>query len=388
MPDTALYKSPYGELLLSRRPHRRRETLQAWDAADDYILQQLSELKLAPDCRLLIVNDAQGSLSTALSSYDCSLWADSAISQLSAIENCARNKRPSPSFIPSTRIPKGRFDYILYKLPKSRSLLRYQLQCISTLIVHPEQFIGAAMARHIDHHVVEEFSKHLATAKPSLARKKARLIQLQTPPKTINVTDDTHVIILPELNLTLSNRANVFSRDKLDRGSRLMLRGIDKLATPPSNIADLACGNGLLGLYAARKWANADIHFFDDSFMAIDSAQTNLSANAIPPPSETSRVCSFSADDCLSNYQGDNFDLILCNPPFHQDHHVGDHIAQTMFRDSVKHLAPHGRLCVVGNRHLGYHVTLKKLFGHCEVIESDAKFVVLLAQRSHPHQNG
>jgi 23S rRNA (guanine1835-N2)-methyltransferase len=159
-----------------------------------------------------------------------------------------------------------------------------------------------------------------------------------------------------------------------------MLRAIDKLAAP-SHLADLACGNGLLGIYAGRKWPQARLHFFDDSFLALDSARKNCLTNLDSVSQSDADQLSFSADDCLSNYQGAAFDLILCNPPFHQDHHVGDHIAQTMFRDCQKHLADNGRLCVVGNRHLGYHVTLKKLFGHCDVIESDSKFVVLLAYR-------
>lgn len=380
MPHTAIFATPFNSLQLSRRPHRERETLQAWDAADEYLLHHIAELNIADDSRLLIVNDSQGALSTALSAYHCTLWADSAISALSATENCARNGVRPPEFMPATDKPEGRFDYILYKLPKSRSLLQYQLQHLASLVLQPEQFIAAAMARHIDHHVVAAFAKNLAPARPSLARKKARLIQLLAAPQDIVTSDDTKVITLTEFDLTLHNRANVFSRDKLDIGSRLMLRAIDKLAAP-SHLADLACGNGLLGIYAGRKWPQARLHFFDDSFLALDSARKNCQTNLAPVSQTDTDDLSFSADDCLSNYQGAAFDLILCNPPFHQDHHVGDHIAQTMFRDCQKHLADNGRLCVVGNRHLGYHVTLKKLFGHCDVIESDSKFVVLLAYR-------
>jgi 23S rRNA (guanine1835-N2)-methyltransferase len=33
----------------------------------------------------------------------------------------------------------------------------------------------------------------------------------------------------------------------------------------------------------------------------------------------------------------------------------------------------------VGNRHLGYHTKVKKVFGNCEMITSNRKFVVLKA---------
>jgi 16S rRNA (guanine1207-N2)-methyltransferase len=374
MPDTAAFDSPFGVLQLSRRPHRPRETLQAWDTADEYLLQYIAEQDIPARSRFLIVNDTQGSLCCALSAYDCTLWSDSAISQLSATENCARNHRQPPNFIPATEIPQGEYDYILYKLPKSRSLLKYQLTHLSGLTRSADRFTAAAMARHIDHHIVAAFGDYLAPARPSLARKKARLIKLLEEATAKTVEDDSKVLVIPDFDLLLRNRANVFSRDKLDRGSRLMLSGMEQLPQP-ERIADLACGNGLLGIYAARLWPHASISFFDDSFLALDSARQNVGVNTCMAEASTS----FTPDDCLSNYDGEAFDLILCNPPFHQDHHVGDHIAQQMFRDALKHISPNGRLCVVGNRHLGYHVVLKKLFGHCDVIASDPKFVVLAA---------
>lgn len=36
---------------------------------------------------------------------------------------------------------------------------------------------------------------------------------------------------------------------------------------------------------------------------------------------------------------------------------------------------------MVGNRHLGYHVKLKRLFGNSELVAGDRKFVVLRAVR-------
>jgi len=40
-------------------------------------------------------------------------------------------------------------------------------------------------------------------------------------------------------------------------------------------------------------------------------------------------------------------------------------------------LVKSGHLIVVGNRHLEYHIKLKRLFGGAKVIASDNKFVVL-----------
>jgi len=44
-------------------------------------------------------------------------------------------------------------------------------------------------------------------------------------------------------------------------------------------------------------------------------------------------------------------------------------------------LRPGGELCIVGNRHLNYHVKLKRLFGNVEQLAANRKFVVLSARR-------
>jgi 23S rRNA (guanine1835-N2)-methyltransferase len=45
-------------------------------------------------------------------------------------------------------------------------------------------------------------------------------------------------------------------------------------------------------------------------------------------------------------------------------------------------LRPDGELRVVGNRHLGYHRTLARLFGNCQTLSADSKFVILTTRKS------
>jgi len=52
-----------------------------------------------------------------------------------------------------------------------------------------------------------------------------------------------------------------------------------------------------------------------------------------------------------------------------------------MFSQSARHLRDGGELWIVGNRHLQYHLKLKRLFGNCRLVAGNAKFVVLAARR-------
>jgi 16S rRNA (guanine1207-N2)-methyltransferase len=52
-----------------------------------------------------------------------------------------------------------------------------------------------------------------------------------------------------------------------------------------------------------------------------------------------------------------------------------------MFAQSRRHLRSGGELWVVGNRHLDYHVKLRRLFGDCRQVAAHPKFVVLAATK-------
>jgi 16S rRNA (guanine1207-N2)-methyltransferase len=83
--------------------------------------------------------------------------------------------------------------------------------------------------------------------------------------------------------------------------------------------------------------------------------------------------------DGLADVPAGSVDLVLNNPPFHSHQATTDTTAWRMFSEARRALRPGGELWVIGNRHLGYHLKLRRLFGNSELVASDAKFVVLRA---------
>ena len=64
---------------------------------------------------------------------------------------------------------------------------------------------------------------------------------------------------------------------------------------------------------------------------------------------------------------------------FSQKRTMDHRIKRRMFSGARRVLRPGGELWVIGNRHLGYHATLRRVFGTCELVAGDPKFVVLRA---------
>ena len=370
-----ILEAPQGQFTLNRYPVRKNDQLRAWDAADEYILLHLHEQKLLGDSsKVLILNDAFGALSIALAPYKPCTISDSFVSRQAIIENARTNKiDPGIMTLQNSLQPlSGIVDLVIIKIPKNLAMLEDELYKIRGVCNEKTTILAAAMNKHIHSSTLKLFERIIGSTTTSLARKKARLAigKLNSELEPGKSPYPTHYK-LDMTEETYINHANVFSREKLDLGSRFMLEYIPQ-STRYTHILDLACGNGVLGIRAAQRNPKAKISFVDESYMAVESAKTN----AIQLLTDSSR-CDFKVTDCLQGVENNSIDLILNNPPFHQNHVVGDFIAWQMFNEAKQKLKTGGELIIVGNRHLGYHIKLKKLFGRCEMIASNKKFVIL-----------
>lgn len=371
---------PQGEFLLKRFPQRKDEQLRAWDAADEYLLSYLQEHQLitAPPS-LLIMNDGFGALSIALANCHPTSTGDSCLSQQALLQNAQSNNVNIEQITLKTSLqPLERFyDIVLIKVPKNLALLEDELFRVRPCCNEHTVILAAGMSRHIHSSTLQLFERIIGPTQSTLARKKARLISSQfdeslrpgTSPYPSNYKLDTK----GEVYL---NHANVFSRDKPDAGTRLLMPHIPH-SPRFRHILDLGCGNGLLGIAAARLNPQAKVTFVDESFMAVASATYNVQTLLNTNDNTIDEKFDFRTIDCLTGIEKDSLDLILNNPPFHQDHVVGDFIAWKMFKDAKEKLRVDGELWIVGNNHLGYPGKLKHLFGNCQTIASSRKFVVL-----------
>ncbi len=368
---------PQGSFILQRRPRRRRELLRAWDAADEYLLREAEE-QIPPNknTRVLVINDSFGALAVALAPRSPQTWSDSRLSQLATYDNLLANdiEPAGITMLNGLQEPVGPVELVLIKVPKTLALLEDQLTRLRPLLTPDTKVLVAGMVKAMPRSVWTLLERLLGPTDTALAWKKSKLIRV-TPDLTLKVPPAPYPVQyqLEGTDWLISNHANVFSRDSLDIGTRFFLQHLP-LMPRAQDIIDLGCGNGVVGLQAAARHPEATVHFVDESFMAVASARTNFERvfNA-------ARAAEFHVGDGLENFSQGSADLVLCNPPFHQQRAVGDQIALRMFHQSQNVLRSNGELWVIGNRHLGYHLALKKHFDRVELVASNAKFVILRA---------
>ncbi|WP_406859815.1 methyltransferase [Streptomyces sp. HUAS MG47] len=373
----------WGEFELTRHPEDPRDTLRAWDASDEYLLRHLHESGQDLSGTVAVVGDRWGALTTVLAGAAGRLVqiTDSHLGRQATHANLARaGAERQPLLLTTQDTPPDRVDVLLVRVPKSLALLEDQLHRLAPAVHTGTVVVGTGMVKEIHTSTLQLFERILGPTRTSLAVKKARLIHT-TPDPALRPGANPwpYRYELPAdaaggvAGHTVTNHAGVFCADRLDIGTRFFLQHLPE-DLGRSRVVDLGCGNGVVGLAVALREPDAELVFTDESYQAVASAEATFESNAEP-----GRKAEFLVGDGVAELPAGSVDLVLNNPPFHSHQATTDRTARRMFSGARRVLRTGGELWVIGNRHLGYHATLRRVFGNCELVASDPKFVVLRA---------
>ncbi|WP_100639483.1 class I SAM-dependent methyltransferase [Marinobacter salexigens] len=377
---SAVLDLPGGSLTLIR-PGTDDPSLRAWSAADELLLQEAySHLSAKPDSRVLIVDDQYGALTLGLSCFAPDAVADSAQLGPALALNAAFNPQcPTPTQVFSwLQPPVGAYDLILLKIPREADYLAWLLRWGNGALRQNGLILAAGMIKHLPARSVDVFAKAVEVQSAGRAVKKARLITCSRGEASLDGwPGNWKGYELENSGMRVNAMPAVFAREKLDIGTRLLLPHIKpalQSCCPGARVLDLACGNGVLGLSALAVRADVEVTFSDVSSQAVLSARSNVQAAF-----SHAKALFLHADGVAR--EGGPFERILLNPPFHEGGVVGDHIALRLFEQAAQNLSESGRLLMVGNRHLGYHKSLRRFFPEVRQLDANPKFVVFEAWR-------
>lgn len=375
-------------LALDRWPPGMAGNLRAWDAADEYLLRRLDEQPPPAGARLLVVGEAWGALAVALAARGLrpAAWGDSHLGRLALAANLRANGlgEAGVPFTPADLPPPGPCDLALVRLPKDLACLEDTLRRLRGALAPGAVVISAGMIKHTPMRAWRLLEQVIGPTVTSPGWRKARCGESRAagageaagPLRPMPAP----AAYRPLPGLAIVGAPGVFGGGRLDGGAALLLRHLPADEAPLA-AADLGCGDGVLALALALRCPRASVIGVDESYRAVACAAANLARNEAAIGGDPGRV-RFEAADGLAAAPPCSLDLVACNPPFHQGHAVADTSAGRLFAQAFAALRPGGRLLVVGNRHLGHHAKLDRVFGAHELVDGDSRFVVLAATRA------
>ncbi len=168
------------------------------------------------------------------------------------------------------------------------------------------------------------------------------------------------------MNVTFKSDSGVFSADKVDKGSRVLIETVLRVTElSDKRLLDIGCGYGTIGITLAK--AGANVVMCDVNERALSLCEENIKSNRV------SAEC-LVADGGIG--AGEDFDIVVTNPPIR----TGKQVFYRFFDNALNSLKEGGEMFVVIRKQQGAESAKKYIygvFGNCEVIEKEAGYWIL-----------
>ena len=157
----------------------------------------------------------------------------------------------------------------------------------------------------------------------------------------------------------------VFSKDRFDYGTRVLLNNID-ICNLSGNVLDLGCGIGVVGVILGIFNKNINIDMVDVNERAIDLVKSNLLLNKV------------NANVFISNVYDNvkkKYNYIITNPPIR----AGKDVIRKFLLGGYDYLEDNGKLYFVMRKEHGVKSIIKELedIYNVKIIDKDKGFYVV-----------
>lgn len=191
----------------------------------------------------------------------------------------------------------------------------------------------------------------------------------------LNDNDYAHLRKITDIHFNrdyaIYSKPGVFGWNKIDQGSLFLadtLSSYKKLTVNDNTRAlDLGCGYGYLSIFAASLGIQ-HITATDNNAAAILAVAKTAAENNIK--------ITVIADDCGASIT-QTFDVIFCNPPFHQGFNIDNQLTEKFVATAKKRLNHCGKAYFVTNAFIAIEKIAEKHFASCKQLANNKKFKIL-----------
>ena len=280
---------------------------------------------------------------------------------------------PSAPWPDALEFPEGHFDQILYRLGKGTAALHGAICEAWKLLREGGSLFLAGHTREGIKSVSKRAESHFGNIELLVLKSSCRLLHYRkrgsSPVEPIPEPAYFHPVPLslelPGLgSMPYVSKPGLFSYRSTDPGTSLLAERIPALEG--LRVLDLCCGSGVLSLAAFRRGAK-DVLAMDSNAIAVSVTRKNFADAQVPGRALCSNLTE-SVDGL--------FDVILCNPPFHQGSETDFSFPDRILDAAAACLNPGGLLFLVANQFLDYTAKAKNRFSSSVILIQDKGFRV------------
>lgn len=240
----------------------------------------------------------------------------------------------------ASTIESSSLDYVFYRISKEKPLVNHLLKTAGRVLKAGGTLVLCGEKNEGIKTVIDKAASYFSdTAK---AIKQGNFYYAFVERQTLNgsaTPDDSDYSTLRPVSLNgveWLSKPGIFGWNKIDEGSALLVEqvlGFYHQLTPPERLLDLGCGYGYLTLASSALPVQTRV-LTDNNAAALTAAKANCQQQQL--------VAEVIAADAGIQLTG-NFDMILCNPPFHQGFGTDGDLTDKFLQQA------HRLLCTGGN---------------------------------------
>jgi len=171
--------------------------------------------------------------------------------------------------------------------------------------------------------------------------------------------------------IKLITSSGVFGKDKVDKGTILLIEKSEIKDIDNFSVLDLGCGYGVVGISIKLLYPKTEITCSDVNQRAINLTEKN---------SELNKVELISIQSDLFENIKEEFNTILVNLP----QNAGKDICFGMIEQSKEHLKKDGTLQAVSRHQKGgkqYEKKMEDVFGNCETLARGGGYRIYISRK-------
>lgn len=278
--------------------------------------------------------------------------------------------------------PLAHFQRICYRISKERAIVEHIInQSLHYLSAGGELVLCGGKKEGLIRFAgkaTEHFGVTAETKKngAGYTARITKIISANLSDQSTSIAPYEQLIPVPiDSSTTLYTKAGSYGAAKVDRGSNMLAdylkTFLESFKKPATSLLDLGCGYGYLSVSAAQLGISR-IVATDNCAGALATCRANFKRMAIP--------AEVVADDCAATIV-ENFDVVVCNPPFHQGFKTDAALAPKFTQAAFDRLKPKGKALFVVNQFVPLEKVAVNIFGGFTLVKKAHGFKLIILNK-------